>query len=366
MSVTRSGHGGISSGGFGGGLSGVSDEARALHDSALVVDWHADTFLWRRLIGYDIWQRHRPLPFGSPLLSHCDMPRLLEGGVDVQGFGVVTSPWPRGEGAIRSTLKTLRIARRELGRRPDVVRVLDGGGIEGGEGEIAEAHAAGRMSAFFGVEGAHGIGCRPEMIGEVRRLGVRYLGLVHLTPSEAGCPSNWPGARRRGLGPAAPDLIAECERQGVLVDLAHMNRRGFFEAVRLARRPVIVSHTGVAEVHRSWRNLDAEQIRAVADTGGVIGVIFYPGYLKGRLRCSIDAVVEHIDALVRYGGIDCVALGSDFDGFIPSLPDEMQDVAALPRLTEALLRHGHDSADVLKILGVNSARVLTAHTTKPS
>jgi membrane dipeptidase len=149
------------------------------------------------------------------------------------------------------------------------------------------------------------------------------------------------------------------ERNRMVVDLAHLNRKGFLEAMTLVRRPVMVSHTGISEVHPLWRNIDREQIRAVADAGGIIGVIFYPGFLTGRSRCTVDAIVDHLDAVRQWGGIDTPALGSDFDGCIPSLPDDLPDVASLPRLTEALFRGGFREDEIRKVMGENALRVLT-------
>ena len=321
------------------------------NDPPLIVDLHVDTFLWRRLVRYDIRKRHGPLPFGSPLFSHADLPRLREGGVGAVGFGVVTSPFPK-RGAEASALRTLRTARSDLAKSPGIVKLVSCGS------EIAEAHADGRIAAFFGIEGAHALEGRLDRIAEFRGLGVLYVTLLHLTSNAAGHPSNRRRMADRGITPFCADLIRELERHRICVDLAHINRPGFMHAARIARRPFIVSHTGVGEVHPHWRNIDRRQIRAVADSGGVIGVIFYPGYLTGRLRCSVDAVVDHIDAIRQFGGIDTAAIGSDFDGAIPSLPDGIPDVTGMPRLTEALRQRGFVPHEVEKILGGNALRVL--------
>lgn len=327
------------------------EETMAVHREAIVVDLHVDTFIWRRLLGYNIRRRHRPLPFGSPFCYHADLPRLREGGVGAVGFGVVTFPFPEGR-AEGSARRTIRIARGDLAKSPDLVEVVRDASA------IPEVHARGKIAAFLGIEGAHALGGRLDRLAEIRRLGVLYITVVHFTSNPFGHPSNRLRMADRGLTPLGRDLIGEMERHRICVDLAHLNRTGFLEAARLARRPVIVSHTGIAEVRPLWRNIDGEQIRAVAETGGVIGVIFYPGFLTRRSRCGLDAVVDHIDAIRKWGGVETAALGSDFDGMITSLPDGVRDVTGFPLLTEALLRRGYGAEDVKKILGGNALRAL--------
>lgn len=317
----------------------------------ILIDLHVDTFLWRRLLRYDIRRRHRPLPFGSPLFCHADLPRLREGGAGAVGFGIVTSPFPAGR-AVATALLNLRTAHRDLARAPDLVRIVGSGT------EIRNVIAGGRIAAFFGIEGAHALDGRLDGLAELRRLGVLYITFVHFTSNPFGHPSNRRRMADRGLTPLGRDLIAEMERHRICVDLAHLNRAGFLEATRLARRPMIVSHTGIADVHPHWRNIDREQIRAVAERGGVIGVIFFPGFLAGRFRAPPEAIVDHIDAIRRWGGMETAAIGSDFDGFIPSLPDGMEDVTRFPVLRETLLRRGYGAEETEKILGGNALRVL--------
>jgi membrane dipeptidase len=143
-------------------------------------------------------------------------------------------------------------------------------------------------------------------------------------------------------------------RWGLIVDLAHVNRRGFFDAVAATATAPIVSHTGVAGVRAHWRNIDDEQIRAVAERGGVVGVIFAPRYLGGD---GVEAVCDHLLHIMNVGGEGVPALGSDFDGAVKP-PRGLEDVAALPALTAALLGRGVSRAAVKKLLGENALRVL--------
>lgn len=142
----------------------------------------------------------------------------------------------------------------------------------------------------------------------------------------------------------------------MIVDLAHINRRGFMDVLELATVPPMVSHTGVLGVHEHWRNIDDDQIRAVANKGGCIGIIFSRKYLGSA---SIEAVVDHIAHVIDVAGEDVAALGSDFDGFVVP-PIGLEDIAAMPNLTVALSRRGISDRVLAKILGGNVLRVLDA------
>jgi len=152
------------------------------------------------------------------------------------------------------------------------------------------------------------------------------------------------------------EIVDACRDAGILIDLAHINRRGFFDAVARKPGPLLVSHTGVAGVTPHWRNIDDEQVRAVADSGGVIGVIFAPRFLG---QDGLDGVVAHLTHLLSVAGEDAVALGSDWDGFIRPTKG-LSSPAELPNLTEALLRAGLSPTTIHKILGDNVLRLLRA------
>jgi membrane dipeptidase len=146
----------------------------------------------------------------------------------------------------------------------------------------------------------------------------------------------------------------------ILVDLAHISRRGFWDALEVHDRsqPAIVSHTGVCGVHESWRNVDDNQIRAIADLGGVVGVMFHTGFLGDSLwRGRAEAVVRHVEHVIRVGGEDTAAIGSDWDGFIVP-PLDMRTVLQLPHLVQLMLERGLSPNTVTKVLGANYLRVM--------
>lgn len=324
------------------------DDARALHAEVAAIDLHADTPKLMWAFDYDVAQRHTPPLPGARYLGHVDLPRMREGGMAAQFFGLWTFPYPRA-GCAAGVHRQLDAIERAVARHPGQLAFCRSAD------EIRAAKAAGRIAALAGIEGGHALEGRLERVEEFARRGVRYLGLLHFSANEIGRPAKGIGrADHEGLTPFGQRVIEECDRLGVIVDLAHINRKGFFEALEVCRGVPIVSHTGVAGVKAHWRNIDDEQIRAIADRGGVVGIIFAPRYLG---RDGIDAVCDHILHVVKVAGENTPALGSDYDGMVKP-PRGLEDVAAVPRLTAALLSRGLSRSAVKKLLGENALRVL--------
>lgn len=326
-------------------------EARALHEEVCVLDLHADTAKLMDRLGYDLAERHdRPLPRGANLVGHVDLPRLREGGVAGQFFSFWTVPYPE-RGCAASVVRQLDALDAAMAAHPAAIGWARTGA------EVRAARARGQLAALGGIEGGQALEGDLETIEAFARRGVRYLGLLHFSANAIGAPAKGRGADAdRGLSGFGREVVREAERCGVIVDLAHINRRGFFEALEAARAPVMVSHTGVLGVHAHWRNIDDAQLRAVADNGGCVGIIFARRYLGGA---SIDAVVDHLLHVVDVAGEDVAALGSDFDGFVVP-PVGLEDVAGMPNLTVALARRGVPPRVLEKILGGNVLRVLDA------
>jgi membrane dipeptidase len=184
--------------------------------------------------------------------------------------------------------------------------------------------------------------------------GVRSIGFLHFSANDAGYPAYGRGRRDQdGLTAWGFELVRRCEAAGVLVDLAHINRRGFLDACAVATKPPIVSHTGVLGAFEHWRNIDDTQLRAVAEKGGVVGVVFYPRYLGGD---GLEPVVRHFRHILDVVGEDTPALGSDWDGFI--IPTrELADPRGLPLLTDALLAAGLSERTLSKVLRENALRI---------
>jgi len=284
------------------------------------------------------------------VFGHVDLPRLREGGVAGQFFSFWTTPYPE-RGCARAVASQLDALDLAMAKHPaDLAWTRTGA-------DVRAAKAAGRIAALGGIEGGQALEGQLEAIEAFARRGVRYLGLLHFSANAIGRPAKGRGSdHAEGLTAFGRDAVRECERCGVIVDLAHINRRGFFDALELATLPPMVSHTGVIGVHAHWRNIDDEQLRAVADKGGCVGVIFARRFLGGA---SLDSVVDHLLHIVDVAGEDVPALGSDFDGFVVP-PVGLEDIAALPNLTVALSRRGVPPRVLEKILGGNVLAVLDA------
>jgi membrane dipeptidase len=332
------------------------DEARAFHAEFPVVDLHADTAKLMDKLGYDLAVRHeRVMPRRTNILGHVDVPRMRDGGVAGQFFAFWTWPGrlPVQPDSTRSVLDQLDALDAAITKNPDELVWARTGA------DVRAAKATGKIAVLGGIEGGHALEGKVEAIEMFARRGVRYLGPLHLWPNALGGtsrPVKFSAKRDDGLTELGRQVVRECERCGVIIDLAHINRRGYFEVLELTRLPVMVTHTGVSGVHAMWRNLDDEQLRAVASRGGCVGIVFARTYLGGA---SIDAVVAHVRHVLDVAGEDTPALGSDFDGFVVP-PEGLEDIAALPNLTVALANAGIPPRVLEKILGGNALRVLDA------
>jgi membrane dipeptidase len=326
-----------------------SHEARALHQLHPAIDFHADSLMWSRWVSYDLHARHEPpLPW-SAIGGHVDIPRLREGGIGAQFFGLVSLPVGQRSGLARvidEQIDALESAIAYAPQRMAKVRTA---------AEIEAARAAGKIGALLGIEGGHALENSLHTLEHFARRGVRYLGLCHFSRNELCFPAYGQGRDDSiGLTPFGRDVVKKCEELGVIVDLAHINRKGFLEACAMATRPPIVSHTGVVGAFEHWRNIDDAQLRAIADKGGVVGVIFCPKFLGGD---GLEPVVRHLRHIIDVCGEDAPALGSDWDGFIVPTK-ELCDAAHLPLLTDALLEAKFSVETIAKILRGNAMRVL--------
>jgi membrane dipeptidase len=327
-----------------------SKEAQAIHAEYPAIDLHADSLMWSSWVGYDLQRRHAPpLPM-SAFGGHVDLPRMRDGGMGAQFFGLVSLPVSRRmKGMARAIDAQIDALEETIARKPGSLRLVRKAA------EVEACKREGTLGALLGIEGAHALEGDLDKLDAFARRGVRYLGLLHFTSNEAGFPAYGRGRRdEQGLTPWGHALVERCEQLGVIVDLAHINRKGFLDVCARATKPPIVSHTGVLGAFEHWRNIDDAQLRAVADKGGCIGVIFAPRYLG---KDGIGAVVQHMTHILDVVGEDGPALGSDWDGMI--IPTKgLADPLGLPLLTDALLQAGVEERVVGKILRGNVMRVI--------
>ena len=152
------------------------------------------------------------------------------------------------------------------------------------------------------------------------------------------------------------DIIGEMNRLGILVDVSHLNVDTFWDVINITKAPIIASHSGVYTIKPHQRNLNDDQLKAIAENGGVVGMVLYRGFVKGMDNTYIKDFVDHIDYAVKLIGIDHVGLGSDFDG--GEIPLDMADVSEMYKITEELVHRGYSEEDIKKILGRNTLRVI--------
>ena len=330
--------------------AGVPRDAVELAWASELVDLHLESFIPPRLWGYDLLRRNAPW-WGGRLFGHLDVPRALEGGLTGAMWSIATNvlaPAHRRPGLLAENVRALSETLARSGR----VRVVTTAA------QWARARQEGLHAALVCVQGGNALEGAEDRVGgpDLDRL-VRVT-LVHLSNSVYGDTSS-PlrlGADR-GLTPRGRQLVERLDAARVFVDLSHASEKTFWDAAAAHDRalPLIVTHTGASAVHPLWRNLDDRQIRAVADTGGVVGAIFHAAFLGRRVRDG-GAVLDHLEAILRAGGEEVAALGSDYDGFILP-PAELRDGAtAYYRLVARMLERGWAEARIRNVLGENFLR----------
>lgn len=340
----------------------VSAQSRAVHDQISVVDMHADTLMWDR----DLLER------GSR--GHVDLPRLEEGNVALQVFSSVSKS-PRGmnvdsTSADSDNITLLSIVQKQPVRtwRSLLERSLhhadkldeaagDSDGrlqlvrTKGDLDDLLAARAAGEQvtGALFSVEGLHNLEGDAENLRKLFDAGTRMAGFTHFFDNEAA--GSMHGEEKGALTDLGREVFTEMERLGMVVDVAHISEPALDEILAMATRPVVSSHGGVAATCDTNRNLSDEQIRGIAQTGGVVGIGYWAAAVCDR---TVSAVVDAIEHVVEVGGVETAALGSDFDGAVATGWDTSQIAA----LTHELLERGHSESDVAAIMGGNTLRVL--------
>jgi membrane dipeptidase len=332
---------------------GISEAAVELHDASEVVDLHVDSFIWRRIFGYDFRQRHAAFTRGV-MLSQFDLPRARDAGVDGATWVITTNPLGDARDREAALFENLGELTTLLDSPEASARVVRNAA------EYRAARAQGLHAAFIGVQGGNALAHSLDAIDRIAPHVILRVTLLHLTSSRLGSTSS-PLGGSAGLSAYGKDYVRRLNARKIFVDLAHISRAGFWDAVDAHDRalPFLVTHTGVSGVHPHWRNLDDDQLRAVANSGGTIGIMYHSEFLEGRTFSGrLEAVVRHIEHAVNVAGEDHVSLGSDWDGSIVT-PRDMPTVLELPRLTHALLQRRWSEERIRKVLGLNFLRVVS-------
>lgn len=345
-----------------GDLPDVSDEARDLHERTTVVDLHSDSLLWKR----DFLERHDR--------GHMDLPRLEEGSVALQVLSSVSKS-PRGQNidgndGDSDNIGLLAFAQLQPPRTWTSLlerslyhaqRLQDAAADSDGRlmlirtaqdiDDLVDARDRGEQvtGAMFSVEGLHNLEGDGDNVQVLFDAGMRMAGFTHFFDNEVADSAH--GLGHGGLTDLGREVVAELEELGVVIDLAHISAESMDEILEIATRPVVVSHGGVQGTCDNNRNLSDGQIRSIAQTGGVVGI----GYWDTAV-CEMTpvAVVDAIEHVISVGGVESVALGSDYDGSV-EVGWDTSDIAVI---THELVARGHSESDVAAIMGGNSLRVL--------
>ena len=333
----------------------VSEEAARIHEEAIVVDGHND-LPWR--IRGEAALEIEPLRLDQRNEEgHTDIPRMQEGGLDVQWWSVYVDPDIHGPEATAVQLEEIDVAKRLCRTYPELEMAYTPDDVD----RITEA---GRTACLLGMEGGHVISNSIPVLRQLYEAGARYLTLTHFrTLSWADAAGD---VTHGGLTQFGEEVVREMNRLGMVVDLSHVSDQTMTDALRVSEAPVIFSHSGARAVADHPRNVPDRVLRRLDENGGVVMVIFYPGYLvPGADTLSSDylsensdvgTIADHIDHVVEVAGVDHVGLGSDFDG-VSYLPQGMKDVSDLPNLTQELMDRGYTEKEIRKILGGNAMRV---------
>lgn len=230
--------------------------------------------------------------------------------------------------------------------------------------ELEACLADGTLAMILHFEGAEAIDEDLHALYTFYNAGLRSLGPVWSRPTifAHGVPFSFPSTPDIGPGltEAGKRLVKACNELGIMLDMSHLNEKGFWDIAELSSAPLVATHSGAHAMSATPRNLTDAQLDAIAQSGGVAGVNFHIGFLRedGRadVETSLAEIVRHVDYMVERMGIDHVALGSDFDG--ATMPHDLKDAAGLPKLVEALEDRGYTGAALTKIAHANWVRVL--------
>jgi membrane dipeptidase len=360
-------------------------KALEIHRKAIVVDGHNDITSPMIDEGYDL---------GTPSVGkyHTDIARMKQGGMTGQFFSIyVDQKYAKEGGSARRAMDMIDSVYRLAERYPNDFMMA------GSVAEIRRAKRQKKMAALMGIEGGHAIENSLAALRDFYRLGIRYMTLTHNNTND-WADSCCDASRHNGLSDFGREVVREMNRLGMLIDISHVSDKTMSDVLDVSKAPVIASHSSARALANHRRNIPDELLRRIGRGGGVVMVNFYPGFIdqkvidaakerSERLKPQLDALAEqykdnptrlqeerdklfaasplpptplsvlidHIDHIAKVAGIDHVGLGSDFDG-VPSLPEDMKDIAQLPNITYELLRRGYTEKDIRKVLGENLLR----------
>ncbi|HSL89362.1 MAG TPA: membrane dipeptidase [Ignavibacteriaceae bacterium] len=314
----------------------------SVHSTSLMIDLHndvIDVMISDPAYNFSIWNNY----------NHTDIPRLQAGGVDIQFFSLWVNP-NTYTNHYDHTITMVNEFNSIMTDNPDAIQQSYT------MNEAITINQQGKIAAVIGVEGGHSIESSLEKLENLFNLGMRYMTITWNNSLDWAIAHNHPNTLTQGLSEFGRSVIRTMDSLGIVIDVSHVGIKTIQDILEETTNPIIASHSGVRAITNSSRNLYDWQIQDIANSGGVIGIVFYPNFLTGTNSATINNVIQHIDHIVNLVGIDYVAIGSDFDG-IGRTPVGLENVSKFPNLTLALLEHGYSISDVKKILGENAKRV---------
>lgn len=365
----------------------LSDEARRIHAESLVIDGHNDMPWELRSQGNEKFTRI-DISQPQPTLQ-TDIPRLRAGGVGAQ-FWAAWAPveTARRGAALTTTLEQIDLILAMIDRYPDTFELALTAD------DIVRIHKKGKIASLIGVEGGHSMENSLAVLRQFYGLGVRYMTLTH-TDSLDWCDSGTDKPKCGGLSPFGEEVVHEMNNLGMMVDLSHVSADAMRAVLKVAKAPVIFSHSSARGIADHPRNVPDDVLLSVKENRGVVMVNFFSSFivpmtaerdvkrlaLQRELesttpsqsavrsiirrwdaehpydRGTIHTLLDHIDHVVKLAGVDCVGLGSDYDG-VSILPTQLEDVSSYPYITQGLLDRGYKEDEIKKILGGNLIRVM--------
>ena len=361
----------------------------AIHRDSIVVDTHSDTTPWFHDPEWDFAARHEN--------GDMDLPRIREGGLDVQFWSIYMGRREGDGRAIREALERIDAVYEMVRRHSDQTELATR------EADVRRIVAEGKIASLMGVEGGHIIEDKLAVLRSFQRLGVRYMTLTHSFHTgwaDSSGTGKVPEPEHGGLTSFGEEIVREMNRLGMMVDVSHVSDDTFADTIRVSRAPVIASHSSCRAIADHPRNMSDDMLRALAKNGGVVMINFYPSYIdvevgklarehyetiKDRMKeireraggdllmrmregrklnaahpwpqATLSKLLDHFDHAIEVAGPDHVGLGADWDG-VPSMPSGLDDVSKLPALTRGLIERGHSAETVRKVLGENLLRVM--------
>ena len=317
------------------------DRARELHEKALVIDTHCDTIMGVVNGKYGLGVERED--------GHIDLPRLMRGGVTTQLFACYIEPQHKPTRSLRRCVQMIDAIYAQAEQNSNLMEIAFTAA------DVQRIHGLGKVAAIISIEGGEAIEGDLGVLRMLHKLGVRAIGL---TWNQRNDIADGVGEVRAkgGLTNFGVSAIQEMNRLGIIIDVSHLTKPGFWDVIELSTAPIMASHSNAEAMCNHPRNLDDDQIRALAKNGGVMGMNFCPPFVVETGTPTLNDMLDHVDHIVKLVGPNHVGIGSDFDG-IGSTPVGLEDVSKMVNFTRGLVARGYSDEDILKILGGNYLRI---------